>query len=141
MTRRFVVVAALGWLLIAVGVAGVLGAGSAVPPLSFARWVLGLALLHDLVFAPLVLLTSRAVPARWRALALRVAISTGCLVALAWPQLRGWGRAPANPSIQPRDYTQGLLLAVAAVLGVVAAVSAARRACRARRAASPARSR
>lgn len=43
------------------------------------------------------------------------------MVALAaYPEVRGFGRFPGNPSLLPRDYAAGLLLVLFIVWGVTA---------------------
>lgn len=118
----------VGWLLIGVGIVGVAGEGRDVPVAAFARWVIGLVLVHDLVVVPLVLvvgaLLRRAFPAPWRAAAAGALVVAGPVVLFAWPYVAGWGRSRSNPSIQPRDYGDGLvvLLAVIAVATVAVGV-------------------
>jgi hypothetical protein len=122
---------AVGWSLIAVGVIGVAGEGRDVPVAAFGRWVVGLALVHDLVVAPLVVVLgfglARGLRAPWRAIVGATLIVTGPIVLFAWPYVEGWGRSSANPSIQPRDYGRGLavLLASIAATGAAVAVGAA----------------
>jgi hypothetical protein len=98
-----------------------------------ARWVVGLALAHDLVLAPLVLgvgaAVRRGVPGRARPFVTGGLVASGALVLVAWPAVRGYGRLAGNPSILPRDYGTGLAVAVGAtwLLVGVAALAASRR--------------
>jgi hypothetical protein len=112
----------VGWGLIAVGVVGVLGEGRDVPVDSFARWVVGVGVAHDLLFVPVVavagVVLAWAVPARIRPAVTSLLLISGFVALFAAPLVAGWGRAASNPSIQPRDYASGL----AAVLGVVAVI-------------------
>lgn len=83
------------------------------------RFVVGLALVHDLVLAPLVVLVGwgvvRLVPARARG-AVQAALIASAVVALfAVPFVRGYGRVSTNPSILPRNYAHGTLVVVALV--------------------------
>lgn len=138
--RLFWPAASIGWTLMAVGFAGVAGESRDVPPLALGRWVVGLALLHDLAVAPLVLgagaLLHRLVRARWRWSVSATFVAAAPVVLFAWPFVAGWGRSRANPSIQPRDYGDGLVvvLAVLALAGAVAAAVDAVTSRRARRA-------
>lgn len=82
-------------------------------------WVIGAIVLHDLVFAPIVLAVGRGL--RWvrpRALRapLQVGLATSALVTLlAFPLVRGYGARAGAPSRLPLNYTVGYL----ALLGVV----------------------
>lgn len=116
--------AAVGAATVAVGVNGVLDDARLTEPAELARWVLGGLLVHDLVVVPLAfavaLAAARLVPAVVRPVVhggLVVAVS---LTIVAWPFLRGYGLRPSNPSALPRDYAEGLLLALAAVAAVTA---------------------
>lgn len=91
---------ALGGPVVAYGVAGALHDARLTRPAELATWVVGAALVHDLVVAPVVLgaswLLGRA--ADFRPLpALRWALATSAvLVFLAWPLVRRYGRTPAS---------------------------------------------
>jgi hypothetical protein len=121
---RFWVTAALGWLVIAVGVRGAILHHVDTRPRDLATFVVGGALLHDLVFAPLVVgagvLLGRLVPGRWRAPAQTALIVGGVLVLFAYPLVRGFGRAARNPTSLPRDYGTDLVVVVALVWLTVA---------------------
>lgn len=113
-----------GWLLIGIGLVGIAGEGRDVPIDGFGRWVVGLALVHDLVLVPIVVAVgvglARALQPPWRAIAGATLIVAGPIVLFAWPYVAGWGRSAANPSIQPRDYGSGVVTLLAAI-GVAAA--------------------
>jgi hypothetical protein len=101
------------------GVHTLLAHASDTRPVVVVRWVIGLALVHDLVLAPVVLLVATAVH-RWaprpvRAVLAGVLVVTGVLVLEAWPALRGYGRIRDNPTVLPRNYAVGLGVAVAVV--------------------------
>jgi hypothetical protein len=90
-----------------------------------------LAVAHDLVVAPLVIVAgwavARAVPASARA-PVQAALVASALVALfAFPFVRGYGRVSTNPSILPRDYGSGALAVLAAVWAAAAVALAMRR--------------
>jgi hypothetical protein len=128
--RLFWVSAGVGWAVIAWGVVGVFSNRLDTRPANLARFVVGGALLHDLVVAPLAIvagvLLARAVPARARA-PIQAALVVSAIVALfAYPLVRAYGLAANNPTSLPRNY--GLNLAI--VLGfvwTVAAVAVVRR--------------
>lgn len=144
MTRRTIPFVVAGWGLMVLGALSVIRSDGSVPAPAFGRWLVGLALVHDLVVAPVVFgvgyLLRRVVPPRARPGVVRALVATAIVVLFAWPLVAGWGRAPANPSIQPRDYGTGLAATVAIVILAVAAPEAWR-ACRRWRASSPGTSR
>jgi hypothetical protein len=116
--------AAVGWAVIAVGVRGILTNAVDTRPADLARFVVGGALLHDLVVAPLVIvvgvLTARLVPGRARP-AVQAALAVSAIVALfSYPLVRAYGRATHNPTSLPHNYAVNLVV----VLGLVWAVAA-----------------
>ena len=135
-TRLFWPAVVVGWLFIGVGLVGIAGEGRDVPVDGFGRWVVGLALVHDLVLAPIVVAIGvglgRVLGPPWRSIAGAALIVAGPVVLFAWPYVAGWGRSASNPSIQPRNYPGGLVtvlavISVAAVLVAIAEVVRARR--------------
>jgi hypothetical protein len=113
----------LGVPVIAYGIRGVLVDGARTRPGELARWIVGAAVVHDLVLVPVVLAVGwglrRLVPASvWPAVRAGL-VTTGVLMLVGWPFVRGYGRDPTDPSLLPRDYGTGLAVAVACVwLGV-----------------------
>lgn len=121
---RFWITAAVGWAVIGWGVYGIFSNRLDTRPANLARFVVGGALLHDLLIAPVVILAgvlvARAVPARFRG-PIQAALVVSAIVALfAWPLVRGYGLAANNPTSLPHNYGLNLLI----VLGVVWAVAA-----------------
>ena len=126
----FWVTAAIGWLIIANGIRGVVVNRIDTRPASLTRFVVGGALVHDLVVAPLVLLAgillARTLRGRrpLRAVVQAAAIVSALVVLFAYPLVRGYGRASGNPTSLPRNYGAGLAVIVGVVwavaLGVVA---------------------
>lgn len=108
---------ALGVPVMAYAVRGVLVDAHLTHPAELARWIVGLAVLHDLVLVPLVLAVGaalrRRVPARAWAPVRAALLATAVLAAVGWPFVRGYGRNPTVPSLLPRDYAAGLLAAIA----------------------------
>jgi hypothetical protein len=134
-SRWFWPAVVVGWSVMAVGAIGVAGEGRDVPPFAFARWIVGIALVHDLVLVPICLavgvLLQRALRSPWRGIAGTTLLVAAVTVLFAWPYVMGWGRLRSNPSIHPREYGRGLtqLLATIALGAVVAAgVTVVRRA-------------
>jgi hypothetical protein len=116
---------AMGWLFIVYGTRGVLVDHTATAPAGFARWFVGIAIVHDAVVAPVVLLIAwtvgRAVP-RQAVVPVRLGLATtGLIVLYTWPFVRSYGRAETNPSALPLDYGRNLIGALIAVWLCVAA--------------------
>lgn len=120
----FWVSAALGWVVIAVGIRGIFVHHLDTRPTNLAKFVVGGALLHDLVIAPLVLLAAvvlaRAVPGRARAVVQAALVVTGVVALFSYPLVRAFGRATRNPTSLPHNYALNLII----VLGLVWAVAA-----------------
>jgi len=126
--------AAVGWALILWGVRGALHHRIDTRPGQLVGFLLGGALAHDLVLAPVVLLigvvVARSVPGRWRAPVQTTLFVSGTLTLFTYPELRGYGHILRNPTSLPHDYAVNLALVLAAVVvGTAAAalVSASRR--------------
>lgn len=130
-TKGQLVGLALGLPLLAYGVRGVLVDARRTHPGELARWLVGSAVLHDVVLVPVVLLASvlvvRLTPA-WARVPALWALATSAMLALyAWPFLRGYGRNPSVPSLLARDYVAGLAAYVAAVVVIALAWALLRR--------------
>ena len=116
---RFWISAAVGWAVIGWGVYGIVSNRLDTRPANLATFVVGGALLHDLLVAPLVIvagvLVARAVPGRARA-PVQAALVVSAIVALfAWPLVRAYGLAANNPTSLPHNYALNLAI----VLGLV----------------------
>jgi hypothetical protein len=116
------------WIGLAIGVAVmVYGAVGLVldtgvgPSAEVAAWLVGSDLAHDFVLAPVACLVgaavARALPRRYRAPVQAALLTTGVLLLVVSPALRGFGRdqVPDNPSVQPLDYTTATVTALAVV--------------------------
>lgn len=118
-TRGLVVGLVLGTPIIAYGIGGALVDADRTRPVELARWVVGAAVVNDLVLIPVALVVGwgarRLIPAPVWPIVRAGLLTTGVLVLVAWPFVRGYGVDPANPSLFPRDYGAGLLRAVAVV--------------------------
>ncbi len=121
----FWISAAVGWAVIAWGLRGIFEKSLDTRPGNLAKFVVGGALLHDLLVAPLVIvagvLLARAVPGRERAVVQGALAVSGIIALFSYPLVRAYGLAANNPTSLPRNYTAGLLV----VLGVVWAFAAA----------------
>jgi hypothetical protein len=121
---RFWISAGVGWAAITWGVVNIFRHSLDTRPANLAKFVVGGALLHDLLVAPLVIvagvLVARSVPARARG-PVQAALAVSGIVALfSWPLVRAYGLAAHNPTSLPHNYGWNLLI----VLGVVWAVAA-----------------
>jgi hypothetical protein len=122
--RLFWISAGVGWAVIAWGLRGVFMHSLDTRPANLAKFVVGGALLHDLIVAPVVLLAgvalARAVPSRARSV-VQAALAISAIVALfSYPLVRAYGLAAHNPTSLPHNYGANLLI----VLGVVWAAAA-----------------
>jgi hypothetical protein len=109
------------------GLAGLLRDAAKTMPAVWLKWLVGLLLVHDIVFAPLVHLVGRGVgdraPEAWRWPLQLGLVTSGVLVLASVPVLVGVGRAtqPGNGSVLPGDYPLALFGVLAVVwLGVLA---------------------
>ncbi|MEO1059767.1 MAG: hypothetical protein AAFZ07_00010 [Actinomycetota bacterium] len=88
---------------------------------TYLRWTVGLAVVHDLIFAPIVGLIgygiARVVPRTYRATVQGSAIVAGITILFSIPFVRGWGRN-SNTSALPRNYAEGLTI-ILVLIGVV----------------------
>lgn len=123
--------AAAGWAVIGWGVRGALHHHIDTRPAELARFFIGGAIIHDVVFAPIVLgagvLLARVAPGRWRAPLQAAAIVCGCAAIFSWPELRDYARATHNPSSLPHNYTANLAVVIAVVVLVTGGVVLVRR--------------
>jgi hypothetical protein len=103
------------------GLGGLLTDAAKTMPVVWLKWLVGLLLVHDIVFAPLVHLAGRGLrdwaPVAWRWPLQLGLVTSGVLVLASVPVLVGVGRRtqPGNASVLPGDYP----LALAGVLAVV----------------------
>ena len=123
--------AALGTAITAFGVYGLLHNLEGVALTSWLKTFAGALVLHDAIFAPLVLAASvllvRVVPARARAPVQVACIVSGALIAVSIPVVRGTGRLANNLSLLPSHaYGTRLLVALGAIWLIAAAVAVLR---------------
>ncbi|MGH9279921.1 MAG: hypothetical protein ACRD12_17710 [Acidimicrobiales bacterium] len=121
---RFWLSALAGWLLIAVGLRGLFQHSIDTRPASLAWFVLGGALVHDLLVAPFVLLVAvvvgRRVPGWARPVVQAAIVVTAVIVLFSYPLVRAYGLATNNPTSLPHNYARNLTV----VVGVIWAIAA-----------------
>lgn len=124
--RAFWIGLAIGVPVIAFGVTGLLRATTFDAVKKIGVWVIGADLVHDVIIAPIVglcaLALARWVPRPWRAPLAAAMAASAIATVVAYPALRGFGRAHAagNPSVQPLNYTTALLTVLAAIWAAAA---------------------
>ena len=130
--RAFWIALPIGGALMAFGIAGIVGDKGIATSLGVAAWLVGADVAHDFVVAPLACLigavVARALPGWCRAPVQAALLTTGVLLIIVFPALRGYGhdQVPDNSSVQPLDYTTATLTALAIVWAGAAAWSAVR---------------
>lgn len=118
----------LGWAGIGFGVVSAFTHWRSVDPPQFVIWIVGLALLHDLVMAPAVSLIGKALAGAggrwWLGVVEAALLASGSIVLFSIPLVAGWGRQADNPSLLPRGYLRGpvLILGLIWVLALAALV-------------------
>ena len=121
----FWVSAVLGWAIIAYGVRGLLHHHVDTRPANLAKFFVGGALAHDLLFAPVVLvagvLLARFAPRPARAWLQAGLVVSGFLVLFSYPLVRDYAKVIHNPSSLPHNYTANLAVTIAVVWGAVIA--------------------
>jgi hypothetical protein len=117
--------AVLGWAVIAYGVRGLLHHHVDTRPANLAKFFVGGALAHELLFAPVVLVAgvflARIAPRPSRAWLQAGLLVSGCLALFSYPLVRDYARVNHNPSSLPHNYTANLGVAVGAVWAAVIA--------------------
>jgi hypothetical protein len=127
----FWIATALGTAICGFGVYGLLSSLEGVALTSWLKTLAGGLVVHDLIFAPLVVagsaLVVRVVPSRVRAPLQVAAVVSGALIAVAIPVVHGAGRLGNNASLLPSEHYGQRLLAALTVVWLAAAVVAAAR--------------
>jgi hypothetical protein len=119
--RAYWVALAIGAGVMAYGGIGLVGDIGVGPSGDVAVWLVGADVGHDFVLAPLACFigaaVARALPRLCRAPVQAALLTSGVLLLVVFPALRGFGRdqVPDNPSVQPLDYTTATLTALAVV--------------------------
>ncbi|MGH2752338.1 MAG: hypothetical protein ACRDK3_15935 [Actinomycetota bacterium] len=119
---------AVGWAIIAYGIAGLLDNAGRTNPGQWIRWFAGALIVHDFIVAPLTFAVGAQLVARLRrplrAPVQGALIASGIIVLTTWPFLRGYGLRADNPSALPNHYAAGLTLVLTLVWLVAAMVAA-----------------
>lgn len=126
----FWVSALAGWSLIAWGIRGAFHHHVDTRPAELARFFLAGPLIHDLVFAPLVLgggaLVARLAPARRKAAVQSALLVSGVVVLFSYPEIRGYAHILHNPTSLPHNYTGDTAMVVGAVAATALILSIVR---------------
>jgi hypothetical protein len=122
--RVFWLSAAVGAVIIAVGLRGLWLSSSPRSRASFVRFFVGAGIAHDALWAPaavvLGLLTARVFPPAIRRTVRLGLTFTALVVVVSWGQVQGYGARTRNPSLLPLDYGRHLALFVVGVWLLVA---------------------
>ncbi len=117
---------AIGVPIMARGVLGILEGSRRTHPGELARWIAGSAIIHDAVLLPIVvgvaMIVRSVVPARTWPIVRWALMTSGVVLLVAWPFVRGYGRRAGNPSLLPRNYGVGVAVALAITWAVAAAL-------------------
>lgn len=128
--RLFWISVAVGWSIVAFGIWTLFDRRGATKPLNVAGLFVGLALVNDLVLAPLLsaiaLVLGRRLSPGVRGVVLGALVVSGTLLLVSLPVLFG-ERAVDNPSLLPRNYPLGLAAALALTWFVALLLVALRR--------------
>jgi hypothetical protein len=118
-SRGLLAGAVVGVPVMAYGVWGLLEDSQRTRPSDAVRWIVGAAVVHDLIALPLLLGITlalvRPLPSWMRAPVRTGMAASAVLGVVAWPEIAGYGEDPTNPSLLPRDEAAGLLACVAVV--------------------------
>lgn len=119
---------ALGVPIMAWGVRGMVLDHGRTHPAELGRWIVGSALVHDGLVLPVVAVVAVAArrliaPRSWPVVRWALA-TTGIVALVAWPFVRAYGRRPDNPSLLPRSYGTGVLVALGLVWLIAGALAA-----------------
>lgn len=130
---RFWIGAVVGLSVVGFGLRGLLSSDVVGSVGSWLTFLLGGLILHDGVFAPLVIVGSVAtvflIGSRVRPVLQGTLYVCGCVIAVSVPALTGRGRIVTNPSILPHDYWRNLAIVIGVILacGLVLALARLRR--------------
>jgi hypothetical protein len=95
-----------------------------------ARWLVGVAVVHDALWLPVIAvvttLATRRLPAVARGPVAAALAASAVVVAVAWPYAARYGANPTVPSLLVRDVATGTAAYVAAIWAVAVAVVARR---------------
>jgi hypothetical protein len=113
---------AIGGACMAFGMVALMSKAAATAPSNFAVYFVGLALLHDLLIVPIVMVIAvalrRVTPRAGRGLVSGALLVSATVVLFSVPFVAGWGAQPDNPSFLPRDYRLGMAVVLAAVWAI-----------------------
>ncbi|MGI9021919.1 MAG: hypothetical protein ACR2HV_01560 [Acidimicrobiales bacterium] len=117
----------VGWVVMVIGVRGLLDENEASSPSAVGRLFVEAALIHDLLLAPIVcglgVLIARFLKPPLRAIVGGGLIASAIIALYSFPFVRGYGRSPNLPSALPVNYGRGLAIILAGIWLVVIALS------------------
>lgn len=117
--------ALIGGATVVVALRELWAASSPTAEASILRFLLGAGIVHDLLWAPVVvavaIATSR-LPVRVRTPVRFGLAFTAVVLVVAWAPLRGYGRRSDNPSLLPHDYGTHVAWLLVAIWATVVAV-------------------
>lgn len=119
--RAYWIALPIGVALMVFGIVGMVGDKGIATSVNIGAWLVAADVAHDLVLAPAACLIgaviARVLPHWCRAPVQAALLTTGVLLIVAFPALRGYGhdQVPDNPSVQPLDYTTATLTTLAVV--------------------------
>lgn len=130
---------AAGWALILAGAAGMVAQARFAKPVESAIWIVGAAVVHDGVLAPVVIAAARGlrrvVPGRVLPAVQATLVTLALVAGIAAPIYLGLGRRADNASLLPRNYAAGIGITLGAIVAVGSALAV--RAARSRPPAGP----
>lgn len=116
----------IGVAVMAFGIVGMLGNTGIGTSVDISAWLVASDVAHDFVLAPFACLigvaVARVLPRVVRAPVQAALLTTGVLLIVVFPALRGYGhdQVPDNSSVQPLDYTTATLTALSLVWAAAA---------------------
>lgn len=120
-----------GWVLIAVGIRGVIVDARFTRPPQWGAWFVGAALFHDLLVAPVVFVVAARLLRRlrppYRAPVQAAMILTALVAAGSLPVVFRLGEPTGNPTVLPEDALPAFLTVLAAIWAVTAVLLLAAR--------------
>lgn len=117
--RLFWICVVVGWVLIVVGIRGVIVDARFTRPPQWSAWFVGAAAFHDLIVAPLVFVVATILLRRlrrpYRAPVHAALVMTALMTVGTLPVVLRLGEPTGNPTVLPNDATPPLLMVLGAI--------------------------